>query len=242
MPAIAIETSGYVLHARAWRETSLLLECFTPGQGRIGLVARGVRGARTRTARADLQPLRRLRLSFVTGGEMGSLRMAELETLHALHGEALLAALYVNELLVRLLARDDAHPRLFERYQRLLDALVMTRASAWPLRCFERDLLEAIGYAPLLDAEAETGAPLQPDGRYVYRPEMGPLPWRPELGGQALRGSALLALASGRQPDATDLADLRRLLRQLLSAQLGGRPLTAWSLASLARARPPAAG
>ena len=113
MPAIAIETSGYVLHARAWRETSLLLECFTPGQGRIGLVARGVRGARTRTARADLQPLRRLRLSFVTGGEMGSLRMAELETLHALHGEALLAALYVNELLVRLLARDDAHPRLF---------------------------------------------------------------------------------------------------------------------------------
>jgi len=145
-------------------------------------------------------------------------------------------------LLVRLLARDDAHPRLFERYRQLLDALVVTRASAWPLRCFERDLLEAIGYAPLLDVEAETGAPLQPDRRYVYRPERGPLPWRPELGGQALRGSALLALASGRQPDATDLADLRRLLRQLLSAQLGGRPLTAWSLASLARVRPHAAG
>jgi DNA repair protein RecO (recombination protein O) len=241
MPAPVSLELGYVLHARPWRETSLLLECLTAEHGRIGLIARGVRGAHTPTARADLQPLRRLRLSYSRQGELGRLHAAELVALHALGGEALLAALYVNELLVRLLPREDAHARLFAQYATLLAQLEGVRASAWLLRRFERDLLDALGYAPLLDREAETGAPVQAGLRYVYAPERGPLRWQAQSDGAALRGSALLALARDQMPDAQDLRDLRRLLRALISAHLGGRDLASWSLAGLARARPRAA-
>ena len=241
MPAPVSLEPGYVLHARPWRETSLLLECLTAEHGRIGLIARGVRGAHTPTARADLQPLRRLRLSYSRQGELGRLHAAELMALHALGGEALLAALYVNELLVRLMPREDAHARLFAQYQTLLEQLSGARASAWLLRRFERDLLEAMGYAPLLDREAESGAPVQAGLRYAYAPERGPVRWQPHLGGSGLRGSALLALAHDQVPEAQDLPDLRRLLRELISLHLGGRALASWSLAPLARPRPRAA-
>ncbi|EQD42284.1 DNA repair protein RecO [mine drainage metagenome] len=241
MPAPVSLESGYVLHARPWRETSMLLECLTPEHGRIGLVARGVRGARTQTARADLQPLRRLRLSYSRQGEMGRLHAAELVAIHALSGEALLAALYVNELLVRLLAREDAHARLFAQYQTLLEQLAGARASAWLLRRFERDLLGAMGYAPLLECEAESGVPVQAGLRYAYVPERGPLRWQPQLGGRGVSGAALLALAHDQPPATQDLPDLRRLLRELISVHLGGRALASWSLAGLARSRPHAA-
>ncbi|EQD38025.1 DNA repair protein RecO [mine drainage metagenome] len=201
-----------------------------------------MRGARTQTARADLQPLRRLRLSYSRQGEMGRLHAAELVAIHALSGEALLAALYVNELLVRLLAREDAHARLFAQYQTLLEQLVGARASAWLLRRFERDLLGAMGYAPLLECEAESGVPVQAGLRYAYVPERGPLRWQPQLGGRGVSGAALLALAHDQPPATQDLPDLRRLLRELISVHLGGRALASWSLAGLARSHPPAAG
>lgn len=241
MPAPVHSEPAYVLHARPWRETSLLVECLTPAHGRIGLVARGVRGARTQTARADLQPLRRLTLGFMRQGELGRLQSAELVEVHALAGESMLSALYVNELLMRLLPRDDAHAGLFERYQWLLDQLADGGGSAWPLRCFERDLLDAIGYAPLLDCEADSGVPVQPGRRYAYDPEQGPRPWQPAEGGHGVRGEALLALAGLQPHEAKDLPDLRRLLRELISPHLGGRPLASWSLGHLARLRPPAA-
>ena len=226
-----IVTKGYVLHARPWRETSLLLECFTATQGRVGLVARGVRGPRTRVARADLQPLRLLRLDYARRGELGTLRAAELEALHPLQGEALLSALYVNELLLRVLARDDPHGPLFAAYHALLGALAGAPPGGWLLRCFERDLLAAIGYAPVLVQEAHGGGALQPDRPYAYDSDQGPVPWVPGMPGEAIEGAALLALARGEAPPAPAQRALRRLLRRLISVHLGGRPLAAWSLA-----------
>lgn len=220
----------YVLHARPWRETSLLLEAFSRDFGRVGLVARAVRGPRARIARSTLEPLQRLRVDWSGRGELQTLTGAEPEgAAHAFRAEALLAAMYVNELLVRLTARNDPHPLLFERYAALLDELAGPSPLAWCLRRFERDLLAAIGYALLLDRESDTDEPILATREYLYVPEHGPVAAGADATGVRLRGSALLALAADAvPPDAGDMAALRRLMRTLIGAQVGERGLQSW--------------
>ena len=216
---------AYVLHARPWRETSLLLECLTREHGRIGLVARGVRGARPRGGgRAALEPFRLLALDFLLRGELGTLTATEVGVPLPLAGDALLAGLYLNELSVRLSGRQDPHPELFAAYGEALVRLSAGAALGWTLRCFERDLLGALGYAPQLQCEADDGIPVTPESVYVYVPEHGPQRWHGQPGVR-VSGSALLALAGDREPDAVAQAELRRLLRSLISAVLGGGEL-----------------
>lgn len=222
---------AYVLHARAWRETSLLVEAFTRDFGRVGLVARGVRGARARLSRSTLEPLQALRLDWSGRGELQTLTAAEPAGLPcALHGDRLLSALYVNELMVRLTARNDANAWLFERYAALLADLPAAITPAWCLRCFERDLMAALGYAMQLDTVAETGAPVTADAAYDYVPEQGPVAAGATAQGVRLRGSALLALAHAGEaaPDTEDLAALRRLMRMLIAHLAGRRGLESW--------------
>jgi DNA repair protein RecO (recombination protein O) len=222
---------AYILHTRAWRETSLLLEAFTRDYGRVGLVARGVRSARARLPRSALEPLQPLQLGWSGRGELQTLTAAEpVRNPPALRGDTLMSAMYVNELMVRLTARDDPHPELFERYAALLDELAATRSLAWSLRRFERDLLAATGYALQLETEAESGAPVEPAQVYDYVPELGPVVAVGSAGsGARVRGSALLALAADTMPrDAEDLAALRRLMRTLIGVQVGERGLQSW--------------
>jgi DNA repair protein RecO (recombination protein O) len=220
---------AYVLHARAWRETSLLLEVFTRDFGRVGLVARGVRGARARLSRSSLEPMQALRMDWAGRGELPTLAAVEAEGVpRAFRGEALLSAMYVNELLVRLIARNDPHPALFERYGRLLDELRDASSLAWSLRCFERDLLGAIGYALQLDVAADTGRPIEYEVDYDYLADAGAVIAGNHPDAVRVRGSALRALATGDRPDAQDMAALRRLMRNLIGQQVGSRGLQSW--------------
>lgn len=216
---------AYVLHARPWRETSLLLECLTRDHGRIGLVARGVRGARARSGgRAALEPFRLLALDFLLRGELGTLTAVEVGMLLPLAGDALLAGLYLNELTVRLSGRQDPHPALFAAYGEALVRLSAGATLGWTLRRFERDLLGALGYAPQLEHEADGGAPVLPEAAYVYLPEHGPRRWHGQPGVR-VSGTALLALAHDREPDMATQVELRRLLRGLIGMLLGGAEL-----------------
>ena len=220
---------AYVLHARAWRETSLLLEVFSREHGRIGLLARGVRAQRARITRAMLEPFQLLSLDWAGTGELPNLRGAEVVGIaNRYAGDMLLSGLYVNELLARLTARHDPHPELFDRYAMLLDELASTPSLAWTLRRFERDLLAELGYGLLLDREAETGAPISPESEYVYVSEHGPVPAGTQPGGARVRGAALLALHEDKLPQSNDLAALRRVLRAVIGAQVGENGLRAW--------------
>jgi DNA repair protein RecO (recombination protein O) len=220
---------AYVLHARAWRETSLLLEVFTRDFGRLGLVARGVRGARARLPRSSLEPMQALRMDWAGRGELPTLAAVEPAGMpRAFRGEALLSAMYVNELLVRLTARNDPHPALFDRYGGLLDELSGASSLAWSLRCFERDLLGAIGYALQLDVAADTRRPIEADADYDYLAEAGAVVAGNHPDAVRVRGSALRALATGECPDAQDMAALRRLMRNLIGQQVGSRGLQSW--------------
>lgn len=236
---------GYVLHARAYRESSLLLECLTRDHGRVGLVARGVRRERPRWPRALLQPLVPLQLDWAGRGELATLAAVDaVAAPFALDAEGLLCAMYLGELVLRLLPRGDPHPRLFAAYTEALGRLAVGAGAAWSLRRFERDLLAEIGYALATEREADSDLPLDPRAEYVYLAELGPRRWRGEPAVLRLRGSALLALHEDREPAPADLAALRRLMRHLIGQQLGGGSLRTWSLlgSALGRRDEPAAG
>lgn len=222
---------GWVLHARPYRETSLIVECFTRDHGRLGLVARGVRRERPRFARALLQPLTPLEFGWVGQGELATLAAIEAAGQPlAPDGQARLCALYVNELVLRLTPRLDAQPDLYAAYVDTLERLVSNRSHAWTLRRFERDLLGETGYGLVIDVDADSGEPLVPEGEYSYVPEHGVIAWNGKPGTLCLSGSALIALADDVEPDARDLAALKRLMRALISHQLGGASLRSWSL------------
>ncbi|MDO1528723.1 DNA repair protein RecO [Fulvimonas sp. R45] len=230
---------AYVLHARPYRETSLLLECLTRDHGRLGVVARGVRSERGRLQRAQLEPFQPLALDLLLRGELATLRGVDAPVaLPRLQGDAALAGLYVNELVVRLTGRQDPHPELFQAYALALARLGAGEPLAWTLRRFERDLLEALGYALQLEHEADSGAPLAPEGCYRYDVEQGARPVAAMVPG-ALRGQDLLALARDRMPGAAGLAALRGLMRTVIRFHLGGGELRAWRVLSGALAARP---
>ena len=137
---------AFVLHARAWRETSMLVEVLSAEHGRVGLVARGVHGPKRHLLRAALQPLQYIRFDAVQRGELATLSTAEaLDAAPRLAGDAMLAAFYLNELTLRMAPRGDPSDELFDAYARTRTRLGEGESLAWTLRRFERDLLDALG-------------------------------------------------------------------------------------------------
>ncbi len=220
-----------ILHARAYRETSLLLECLTRIHGRVGLIARGVRRERSRLPRGLLQPLQPLLLSWTGKGEIMTMTQAEAcAAPFSFVGERIYSAMYLNELVLRLCARGDPHSELFDHYVQCLQRLSSAEPEAWTLRRFERDLLIALGYGLVLDREIDSGRALQASADYAYVIDAGPRPWSGNRKDLRVSGAALLALASDEMPCAAHTAELRRLMRALLQHQLGGGSLNAWTM------------
>lgn len=227
---------AYVLHARPYRETSLLLECLTREHGRLGVVARGVRGERSRLKRAQLEPFQPLLLDLLLRGELATLTAVEtVGTPSRLSGDRGLAGLYLNELVVRLTGRQDPSPGLFDAYAQTLGRLGSAEPLAWSLRRFERDLLQAIGYGLQLEHEAETGEPLLPQAHYRYQAEQGAVRCAADSA-RAPCGNDLLALAQDRMPDERGLRALRYMMREIIRFHLGGAELRAWRVLAMAAA------
>jgi len=168
------EEPAFVLHRYDWSESSLILEVFTRHHGRIALVAKGVKKP-TSQFRPVLLPLQPLHLSWGGDAEVRTLKAAQWQGGHVMPtGEALLSGSYLNELLMRLLARDDPHARLYDHYA-LAVQLLAERADAQQLilRSFELLLLRDIGLLPDLASEGNTLVGLQDDTPYVLSTEGG---------------------------------------------------------------------
>jgi len=224
---------AYVLHGRPWRESSALLEVFARNHGRIGLMARGARGARSRW-RNLLQPFRPLLLSWTQRGELGTLTGADqVASPPALAGEPLFCGLYANELLMRFLQRSDSHPALFDHYRDLLGGLAAGAAPQPILRIFEFQLLAASGFGLQLDHEHGSDRPIRSGGWYLYEPLAGAVPRDADAGPdpQLVSGEALLALKSGQVAD-RHLGELKALMRRLIRYHLGDRAIRSQQLFS----------
>ena len=229
---------GYVLHHHDYGETSLLLEMFTRRHGRLGVVAKGARRARS-PLRAALIPFQPLVMGFSGRGELPTLTAVEpAGAAPAIAGEMLFCGLYLNELLLRLLHRHDPHERLFESYSEALGRLGEGRDTEAALRVFEKRLLEDIGFGLVLDHDVQDGTPLQPEQLYRYVPERGPVIAHAADGeGIAVQGASLLALAREHLDDAIVLREVKHLMRALLARHLGERPLTSRGLFRLRSVR-----
>ena len=216
---------AWVLHTRQYRETSMMLEVFTPGSGRIGLVARGARRPKS-PLRALLRPFEPLVLSWSGRGDLATLQQAERTgTGVTLRDAGLAAGFYANELLIRLLGRRDPHPVLFAHYSALLEELVSPERIEPGLRNFEVALLTELGFGLNLGHSALDHTPLDKDQNYEYQLERGVVPAAMETSSLVFKGSVLLAIDAGNWTDLETRRAAKRLLRYTLDHYLDGREL-----------------
>ncbi|MGH8455335.1 MAG: DNA repair protein RecO [Nevskiales bacterium] len=214
----------FVLHRRPYRETSWLLELFSRDHGRIGLVARAARQSRPRGG-GVLEPARELLMSWTLRGDLGQLGQVEsASTAPGLGGEQLLSVLYLNELLLRLTTRHDPHPVLFDHYRTAILELARISGSAIPLRRFEKQLLQELGYGLNLERDSE-GEPIRAETTYDYRIGQGACPLHGDASEIAIRGDTLLALHEDRLEEPQSRQEAKLLLRAALRSHLGQKPL-----------------
>ncbi len=223
----ADQEPGYVLHTYPYKETSLIVEAFTRRHGRVALLARGARRPRS-AMRGMLLSFQPLQLAWSGTGELATLIRAEWGgALHPLSRRSLMCAFYVNELVLRLLPREDAHEALFDYYADTIAGLSAAQSLAAVLRAFEKRLLAELGYAPVLDRDAASGAPIEPGGRYRYEPDRGPVRINGADRGDSLdvSGRTLLDVAADdySRPETRDEA--RYLMRALIGQRLHGQVL-----------------
>lgn len=201
---------AWLLSQKPYRETSELLEVLSRDHGRVGLVARGLRGARARQ-RGVVGPFRPLLLSWVEKGELGTLTAVEAGGPEVpLPGEQIYLGWYLNELLLKLLIRHDPHPALWADYGTAMDRLgIDVAAGEAGLRVFEKRLLEQLGYGLPLDAS------IDPQAHFQFRPDLGFRRCDPDAPA-ALAGASLLALYRETLSTAAERDDARRLMRMAL--------------------------
>jgi DNA repair protein RecO (recombination protein O) len=217
---------AYVLHTRPYRETSLLVEAFSRDYGRVALLARGARRPHS-TLRGLLMAFQPLELSWSGKGEVLTLMKAEWQGGQLLlSGQTLFCGYYLNELLLRLLPREDAHTRLFGRYREILQHLGETadrqELAESGLRSFERALLSELGYGLTLDRDY-LGRPIAATARYHYEIERGPVvATEHDAARPTLIGQSLLDMADDDYANAVTRSEAKQLMRRLLAYYLDG--------------------
>ncbi len=219
---------AFVLHARAYRETSQLVDLFSRHYGRMRVVARGFR--RPKTGGRVLEPFVPLVVGWSGKGELKNLVSAEPSGQPLLlKGNHLFSGFYLNELILRLLADHDPHDTLFDRYLEVITSLSEGAGIEPALRNFECSLLNEVGYGLSLESTIEPGGAVEPDNWYWFDPSVG-VSQRAYLANDKpqpnwFRGSELLAIASGDYADETSAKSAKRLMRLAIQSLLGDKPL-----------------
>lgn len=234
---------AYVLHQRAYRNTSAILELFTPEFGRVALVAKGVRGKKPRYP-ALLQTFQPLLVSWNQGGELGLLTSAEARgAALTIRPRFIASGFYLNEILLRLLHRHDSQLELFGWYDAALRELSALGTSAEQsgfeiaLRRFEMRLLSTLGYGLVLDHDVHSSTPVQAGQHYIYHLEQGPMlvdamvdRHGAESFGVFVTGHTLLAMQADDFSADVTRREAKHLLRAVLGVYLGSKPLASRQL------------
>lgn len=232
----SFSSAGYILHRYPYKETSYILETFTRSHGRVAMVAKGAK--RNGTNKYALNAFQPINIDWFGRADLKTLKAAEHERIYPqLRGSALMAAFYVNELILKLAAKDDAHEALFDAYDFLIAALsqlnVTSREIESNLRQFELTMLAELGYALTLEHEADSSVPIDAAADYWYVVEHGPVR---VVRGQDIRafepvlvsGKTLCALASAT-PECLALpqvlAQAKQLMRRVINHHLGDKAL-----------------
>ena len=211
---------AYILAQRKYRETSLIIDVLTRDFGRIALLAKGVRKAKSKTA-GLLQTFIPLEVSYFGKSDLKTLSHVEISGGHdGLQGIALYCGFYVNELITCFLHKYDPHPEVFDCYKACIAKLLETAIIEETLRIFELDLMTACGYGLILDYDANN-TPIKPELTYHFDLEQGAIP---AIDGQ-FSGKTLIALNDKQLIDAKTLLEAKLLMRKVIATYLNGKPL-----------------
>jgi DNA repair protein RecO (recombination protein O) len=214
----------FVLHTYPFKETSLVVELFSRDFGRVAAIAKGARRPRS-AMRGMLQAFQPLLATWSGKSELRNLHSLDWgEGLLLLNGEALMCGFYLNELLLRLLPREDPHTALFDYYSQTLRYLAAAEPMAPTLRRLELKMLQELGYAVPLTHQVE-GTPIEPEREYLYLPERGAVSPGDNETGVQLSGKTLLDMARDDYSDPATLLQSKQLMRMLLAHYLGDKPL-----------------
>jgi DNA repair protein RecO (recombination protein O) len=223
------DAAAFVLHSIPYKETSLILDVFTRDYGRVALIAKGAKRPHS-ALRPVLQRFQPLLVSWSGKTELMTLTKSEwVGGTPSLVGDALLCGFYMNELIVKFLAREDPHEALFDYYHETLEKLAQAQLPLEAiLRPFEATLLRETGFCAELDVCQDTRQRLLPEEHYVYQPEKGLRPSHPEDPAHwpIMKGEHLLELVAENFEDPDTLADSKILMRFLLGLHLQDQVMT----------------
>lgn len=224
---------AYVIHTRAFRDTSLIVEVFTPQYGRLSLLARGAKSGKSKKA-LILQPFRSLHVSWAGRGDLPILSgVEEAGDFMRLQGVALACGYYINELIYYLVPRHEPATNLFAHYWQALQSIAEESSRDTGLRQFEFLLLQQIGYAPQLTHDSRSGVPIKRGENYRYLIPDGPV--AADSAGEngiAVGGDTLLDLSESNFTNPDSSRETRNLMRALMHYHLDGRELISRSLFS----------
>ena len=217
------EQTAFLLHSIPYRETSLIVDLFTREHGRIAAVAKGAR-RRQSALRSVLMSFQPIRVVLAGRNELRILIGAEWSGgLLAPDGDALICGFYMNELLIKLLAREDPHPQLFDAYSEALRSFSSGSGLDATLRIFEWQLLRETGYAPDLRHDAE-GALIDASHSYRWTPNAGFMVSEPDES-SAVSGATLTDIHTGQFQTAQARYQAKALTRTIISHHLNGAPI-----------------
>ncbi len=217
----------FLLHQRAYRETSSILDVFSREHGRVGIIARGIKSKNKNNLQGLLQPCQKLMMSWSGKGELPTLNKVEMiNPITLSSSRIILLGFYINELIVKLLHKNEAHIELFDVYESTLQELIDENTEQQTLRVFEKRLLESIGYGLVLDYDALNEMPIIPSNRYYYSFENGASLTAPEFGEYIqINGETLLNLEQELFETEDCLHEAKILMRYIFKMILGQKPL-----------------
>jgi DNA repair protein RecO (recombination protein O) len=226
MPASKSKTLDYafVLHKRAFSETSLIVELFVRDVGRTTVIAKGARRKKSQFS-GLLEPFNQIHVKWTGRSEMGTLTLAErCNEPVRLASQQLFCGMYLNELLINLLEPNDPYPALYDEYQSCLDSLQNQQQLESILRQFELTLLEQIGYGLQLECDAQDGEPIVADRSYRFQIDHG-LMTVLTTNQSTISGATLIALNQGQALTLQQRREAKQLLRRVIDYHLNGKPL-----------------
>jgi len=216
---------SFILKSQAFKETSFIHQVFTRDYGLLSIISKGSR-AKSSKHGSLLQPFRSLLMSWVGKSDLKTLVMAEDRgNSSQLSGHSLYCGFYVNELILNLLHKHDAHAALFDAYEQVVNQLSIENKLEPSLRQFEKHLLDETGYGLILNHEGNSDNPIQPDRRYVYKLGCGAVAENNINHPDIIFGSTLINLKNNQLINKTELSQVKRLMRRLIDVQLDGKIL-----------------
>ena len=223
-------TPGFILHRRAFKESSQIIDVLSRDHGRISLVAKGSKYNKKGQA-GLLQAYQPLLLSWIGKTELCTLTAVESAgPAFLLQSQSALCGLYINELMVKLLPQSEADPALFDIYQQALFGLQEANNNEVTLRLFEKRLITELGYGLALDYEYDTGEAVQVERDYYYLADTGLYRWDQDQPYPKISGRSIQILSKEQAFDGQSLIEIKQLMRRVIHFYLAGNPLQSRSL------------